>query len=94
MNPAALVYLQNDEHAQRLAVAWPLVERGKDKRKLEISWSEVSGVNEYQVRRIGPVLRAHGICREDGTVDETAMRYVAQMALAKLPRPRATKESK
>ena len=69
MSPAALVFLAGDGAAQRLAVAWPLIARTPDMPEYALvsAWSKASGVSAEKTRRLGPVLRLHGICLDCGT---------------------------
>jgi hypothetical protein len=95
MNPEALVFLCDDLAAQKLAVAWPLVPRSYLKRRdgtigaaTIARWADLSGVNENVTRRIGAVLRAHGICRDDGTTEKLALDFISSQAMAAIPRAR------
>ena len=78
MKPAALVYLRDNVAAQRLAVAWPLVtDRGRSEKLVLRDWARVADVPPHQAEALAPVLRSHGICRDDGTLDPLAEQFVA-----------------
>lgn len=77
MKPAALVYLRDNVAAQRLAVAWPLAfEHGRTVKARVREWARLADVPQHQAEALAAVLRAHGICRDDGTVDPLAEQYV------------------
>lgn len=87
MQPAALIYLQGDPQAQRLAVAWPVAYTpGLTADQLDERWAAASGLAEALVRRLGPVLLSHGICRKDGTTDPLAEQYIAAQVQASIRR--------
>ena len=69
MKAAALVYLRDKVAAQRLAVAWPLVpDRTRGEKAVLRDWARVADVPQHQAEALSPVLRSHGICRDDGWV--------------------------
>lgn len=74
--------LAADPVARRLALSWPLV----DARHTTASWATVTGVTRGDVDRAGAMLRAHQICRDDGTVDPLALRVIRRMASAAMGR--------
>lgn len=83
MKPAALVYLRDNVAAQRLAVAWPLVEGRTRTEKIVLrEWARVADVPPHQAEALAAVLRAHGICRDDGTVDPLAEQYIGAQVQA------------
>lgn len=89
MHPSALIYLQGDSQAQKLAVAWPRAfEGGGTEDDVFARWAAASGLALPLVRRVGPVLRAHGICRDDGTTDSLAEQYIAAQVQASIRRPK------
>ncbi len=90
MKAAALVYLRDNAAAQRLVVAWPLVS-GRDAEESQVAaeWASLADVPRHRVPGIAKVLRAHGICLPDGTVDPLAEKFVENQvarALGKKPR--------
>lgn len=89
MHPSALVFLQGDVKAQRLAVAWPLAYRPNSKENaIYDRWCVASGLPLSIVVRIGPSLRANGICRDDGTVDPLAQQYISAQVQKTLRKPK------
>ena len=85
MKPAALVYLRDNVAAQRLAVAWPLVpNRARGEKALVREWARLADVPPHQAEALAAVLRAHGICRDDGTVDPLAEQYVSNQVASSL----------
>lgn len=78
MKPAALVYLRDNVAAQRMAVAWPVAfERARSTKARLREWARVADVPRHQAEALAAVLRAHDICRDDGTVDPLAEQYVS-----------------
>lgn len=75
MDPSALVFLDTTD-ARKLAVAWRLL--GED--RTDIAWATLAGVSPVSAARHRHALTGSGICREDGTTDDLALRYVAQIA--------------
>lgn len=75
MDPSALVFLDSSD-ARKLAVAWRLL--GTD--RTDLAWGAVAGVSPLVAARHRQSLTRSGICREDGTTDDLALRYVAQLA--------------
>jgi hypothetical protein len=86
MKPAALIYLQDSQPAQRLAVAWPLVPAGQ--REDPAAWARLAGLTIADAERYGSVLLAHGICLPDGTLDHDAENFIAAIVAASIPRKR------
>jgi hypothetical protein len=77
VNPAALVFLRDNVAAQRLAVAWPLAfGQGRTGKSLIRDWARLADVPPHQAEALAAVLRAHDICRDDGTLDKLAEQYV------------------
>ena len=89
MKPAALVYLRDNVAAQRLAVAWPLVpDRTRPEKALVRAWAELADVPPHLAEALAPVLRSHGICRDDGTIDPLAEQYIGAQVQATIRGPR------
>ncbi len=89
MKPAALVYLRDNVAAQRLAVAWPLVEdRGRSEKLVVRDWARIADVPPHQAEALAPVLRSHGICRDDGTIDPLAEQYIGAQVQSTIRGPR------
>lgn len=85
MKPAALVYLRDNVAAQRMAVAWPLAfEQGRGEKARVRAWARLADVPPHLAEALAAVLRAHGICRDDGTVDPLAEQYVANQVASSL----------
>ena len=83
MKPAALVYLRDNVAAQRLAVAWPLVpDRSRSEKLVVRDWARLADVPPHQAEAIAPVLRSHGICRDDGTLVPLAEQYLGAQVQA------------
>ena len=80
----AVTFLADDAHARRAALSWPLLPEGLSERELLATWSRASGVPRSRLRRISDVLRGHGICRDDRTVDEEALRVIQHFAAESL----------
>jgi len=77
VNPAALVYLRGNPAAQRMAVAWPLLEdHARTGKSLIRDWARLADVPPHQAEALAAVLRAHAICHDDGTLDKLAEQYV------------------
>ncbi len=89
MKPAALVYLRDNVAAQRLAVAWPLVEdRARAEKSVLRDWARLADVPLHQAEALAPVLRSHGICRDDGSLDPLAEQYIGAQVQATIRGPR------
>ena len=89
MKPAALVYLRDNVAAQRLAVAWPLVpERARAEKAVVRDWARIADVPPHQAESLAPVLRSHGICRDDGTIDPLAEQYIGAQVQSTIRGPR------
>jgi len=83
VKPAALVYLRDNVAAQRLAVAWPLVEGRTRAEKIVLrEWARIADVPPHVAESLAAVLRAHGICRDDGTIDPLAEQYIGTQVQA------------
>ncbi|MCG3134751.1 MAG: hypothetical protein HMLKMBBP_02112 [Planctomycetes bacterium] len=80
----AVSVLAKSEPARMLVLAWPLVGPSLAARALLTEWARLSGLPVRQVERLGAVLRAHQLCREDRTVDPEATRVVNHVAAAYL----------
>ncbi|MCE9636449.1 MAG: hypothetical protein K8T90_12155 [Planctomycetes bacterium] len=76
----AVSILAKDESARLLVLSWGLVEAALVDREALLAWSRVSGVAVRQVERIAPVLLAHGLCKQDRTVDPEALRVCQHVA--------------
>ena len=81
MRPAALVYLRDNDAAQRLVVAWPLVCK-RDIRVDQAHWSKMADVPLWRVEALHQLLVEHGICNFDGTIDPLAERFIASQVAA------------
>lgn len=82
MDRTALVFLHKPL-ARQLAVAWKLC-AGAD-----AVWFDTAGVTddeERAARKLAIALRASGICRDGGVLDETAGRYIAALIAATIQR--------
>lgn len=89
MKPAGLVFLRGNDAAQRLAIAWPLVEnRAVAEPDLVREWARLADVPPHVAERLAIVLWRHEICRADGTVDPLAEAFVASLVQKTLPRTR------
>lgn len=89
MKPSGLVFLRDSPHAQRLAVAWPLVEdRTLPEKDLVREWARLADVPPHVAERLAVVLWRHEVCRADGTVDPLADAFVASLVQKTLPRSR------
>jgi len=89
VKPAALVYLRDNVAAQRLAVAWPLVtDRTRAEKTVVRDWARIADVPPHVAEGLAAVLRAHGICRDDGTIDPLAEQYVGAQVQATIRTPR------
>ena len=89
MKPAALVYLRDNVAAQRLAVAWPLIpDRSRSEKLILRDWARIADVQPHLAESLAPVLRSHGICRDDGTIDPLAEQYIGAQVQATIRSPR------
>lgn len=76
MDPSALVFLSSEE-ARRLAVAWQYL---KAEDRSDRAWGDMAGLPALVVARHRPSLVASGICLQDGTTDDLALRYCGSVA--------------
>lgn len=92
-----LVVLDNNPAAWKMVATWPnvqllgetvLVDNEAGRRAMVKRWAALSGLTREEVRRLWPTLHENGICRMDGTVDDSARRYVVAVVAAVL-RPRS-----
>ena len=89
MKPAALVYLRDNVVAQRLAVAWPLVpDRTRGAKAVLRDWARIADVPPHMAEALAPVLRSHGICRDDGTLEPLAEQYIGAQVQSTIRGPR------
>lgn len=77
MDVSHLVFLDSVA-ARKLAVAWQLLH---DDRTDE-AWMRLAGVTHLEFARTARSLRASNICRDDGSTDEIAIKYIAGIAVA------------
>jgi len=90
VKPAALVYLRDNVAAQRLAIAWPLVtDRARTENVVVREWARIADVPPHVAEGLAAVLRAHGICRDDGTIDPLAEQYIGAQVQSTIRVPRA-----
>lgn len=82
MKIAALIYLAGDDSAQRLVMAWPLLqpaERGRPLTERTLrTWAHLASVSELAAEQLGPPLVLHDIVLADGSIDPLAEDYIAQ----------------
>lgn len=87
---AVFVYLRDNPAAQRMAMAWPLVSDHKATGKRLVSmWAELADVPPQRAAPLARVLRAHGICRDDGTTERAAIEFIASQVRSTIRLPRA-----
>lgn len=82
MERTALVFLHKPL-ARQLAVAWKVC-GGRD-----AVWFDAAGVDDGErsaAKKLAIALRASGVCREGGVLDEVAERYIAALIAASLQR--------
>lgn len=72
--------LAGDAEARRAAVSWPLVPKDLKGAKRLSAWSKASGISRSRLDRISDMLMAHGICREDRTLDPEAVPVLEHLA--------------
>jgi hypothetical protein len=85
VKPAALVYLRDNPAAQRLVVAWGLVApRTGPARSLVARWAALADVPPHVAARLAPVLRAHQLVHDDGTVDPLAEQFIASQVMSSM----------
>lgn len=96
VDPTRLVLLDGDRIAQRLAAAWPSVERSDELEGAALwsAWARVAGVNYVHVERLGPALMAAGIVEPGGRVADEAMGFLAAVVERALDRQTPTKGRK
>jgi hypothetical protein len=87
---AEFVYLRDNPAAQRMAMAWPLVpDHTATGKRLARMWAELADVPPHRAGPLARVLRAHGICRDDGTTERAAIEFIASQVRSTIRLPRA-----
>lgn len=72
MKASDLIFLETRE-AQVLASSWPYLKEPRT----ETNWIALSGLDDSAASLIG-ILKASGICNDDGTTDPLALQFIAQ----------------
>ena len=94
-DPGVLLALRGNEPLQLMIAFWPRVDRSFGAEMFDHSnqrhrppvarrWAAFAGLREIEVRNLWD--QAFVFCRDDGSVDEIAARYVATLGLVVLPR--------
>lgn len=76
---AASLVLLDTADAQKLAAMWPHLQA--DERDSHAAWGSASGVSSLNAEIYGKPLRRSGICADDGTTNELALKYIAKHTL-------------
>lgn len=85
-NPALLLLLDGNVTLQRLIATWPNAWRAGAKKHEQIAtWAELTGLRDVEVEASWRTLFENGFVNKDGTVDGYAMRFLASLAMSKLP---------
>jgi hypothetical protein len=85
-SPALLLLLDGNPTLQKLIATWPNAWRSGAKRHEQVeTWAKLTGLRDVEVEAAWRTLFENGFCRRDGTVDEFANRYLASMAMGRLP---------
>jgi hypothetical protein len=85
-NPALLLMLDGNPTLQTLIATWPNAWRsGAKKHEQVVTWAAVTGLRPVEVANAWRTLFENGFCRRDGTVDEFAAKYLASLAMSRLP---------
>ena len=71
-----MVFLRGNDEAQRVALSWPLLTLAERDAMDCASWAQLAGTSLAVVRRLAPMLMAHDICHDDGTVDPMAENWI------------------
>jgi hypothetical protein len=86
---AVFVYLRDNPAAQRMAMAWPLVpDHTATGKRLVRMWAELADVPPSRAVALARVLRAHGICKDDGTTEKAAIEFIASQVRSTIKLPR------
>lgn len=99
-NPGLVLMFEKDATLQALVSTWPNAYRSGAKKFEQIKkWAELTGLREIEVEKAWAKVFENGFCNRDGTVDPFAAKYLASMAMGRLPaavrrvRPEAPKET-
>jgi len=85
-NPALLLLLDGNLTLQRLIATWPNAWRAGAKKHEQIAtWAELTGLRDVEVEASWRTLFENGFVHRDGTVDAYAARFLASLAMSKLP---------
>jgi hypothetical protein len=82
-----LLLLDGNPTLQKLIATWPNAWRAGAKKHEQIAtWATLTGLREVEVEAAWRSLFENGFIAKDGTVDPFAARYVASIAMGRLPR--------
>lgn len=86
-NPALLLMLDGNVTLQRLIATWPnaYLAGGANRKKQTAKWAELAGLRGVEVENAWDSLFLNGFVKRDGTVDDYAAKYLASMAMGRLP---------
>ena len=69
-----------------LVATWPnAYVKGMSKKRMIFRWSLVSGLREIEILNRWRLLFDNGICKEDGTVDQTVDRLLESLVWSQIP---------
>lgn len=86
-SPGLLLMLDGNPTLQRLISTWPnaFLAGGANRKKQVAKWAELAGLREVEVENAWDSLFLNGFVNRDGTVDPFAAKYLASMAMGRLP---------
>jgi hypothetical protein len=85
-SPALLLLLDGNPTLQKLIATWPNAWRAGAKKHEQIAtWAALTGLREVEVEASWRTLFDNGFVDRDGTVDEFAAKYLASIAMGRLP---------
>ena len=94
-SPALLLMLDGNPTLQKLIATWPNAWRSGAKKHEQIAtWAALTGLRDIEVDAAWRTLFDNGFCRRDGTVDPYAARYLASIAMGRLPAIRGAQRKK
>jgi hypothetical protein len=84
--PALLLLLDENPTLQKLIATWPNAWRAGAKKHEQIeTWAALTGLRPIEVEASWRTLFENGFTHRDGTVDEYASKYLASIAMGRLP---------
>ncbi len=85
-SPSLLLLLDGNPTLQKLIATWPNAWRAGAKKSEQVdTWAALTGLRDVEVQAAWRTLFENGFVHKDGSVDEYAARYLASIAMGRLP---------